>query len=152
MPYVDATTVETLACCKAEDFRLDDAGFTSLINTLIGWATGEMDTMLGRHYTDAEIAADTTGKLSGTLASVCFQAVDNYLLSTVQRKNAPIIHINDFVVKNPPRIILTKAMIETLEGIKSDSLPYPQYYEGTKRFDNSVTDLITKSDDAEDVT
>lgn len=151
MPYVDAITVKNLACCKASDLGLDDTTFDTLITTLIGWATGEMDIYMGRHYTDVEIASDTIGKLSGGLSSVCFQAVDNYLLSTVQRKNAPIVTINEFVVRSPIRIILTKDMKETLEHLKGNNLPYPQYFQGTKRFDNSVTDIITKSDDAEDV-
>jgi len=149
VPYVDATTVKTMACCKYEDLGLaDDAAFTTLVNTLISWATGEMDTYMGRHYTDADITADTTGKLSGGLSSVCFQAVDNYLLSTIQRRQAPIININEFVVKNPPRIILTRAMKETLEGIKSDGLPYPEYYTPTRRFDHTETDLIYQGNDA----
>ena len=142
MPYTDLATVKLIACVNATDLRLTDTDYDNLVNKIITWATGEINTYLGRSYTDAELAADAT--LAATLGSIATHAVDNYLLSQLQRKQTPIIKINDFVVKNPPRIILTNDMKEALNPYRAR--PGVSYTAGTERFVNDKTDLIASDD------
>jgi len=117
MPYVSATTIKPLLCAAPEAISQTEAEFDTTLTTLIRWATAEINTYLQRTYTTEELAANEV--LASALESVSFQAVDNYLITVIQRKNNLIVTINDFAVSNPPRIILTQEMKETLDPYKS---------------------------------
>lgn len=140
MPYATKDKVKLIACAKAGDFKKTEEDFSALVDTLISWATAEMNSHMRRSYSDIELAANTD--LAATMESVCVQAVDNWLQTTVQRTNSPIITINDFVVKSPPRIILTKDMKESLGRYSTKGLAVPAYTAGTVRFSDEVTALI----------
>ncbi len=140
MPYTTAANVKLIACCVADDLKKTEEQFDALLAKLITWATAEMNAYMKRGYTDARLADDAD--LAATLESICTQAVDNWLQSTVQRMNSPIITINDFVVKSPPRVVLTKDMKETLDRYSAKGLAVPAYTAGTVRFSDEVSALF----------
>ena len=144
MAYTTAANVKLIACCEAEDLKKTTGEFDALLAKLISWADAEINAYMRRAYTAAQLAADTV--LAATLESVSTQAVDNWLQSTVQRMNSPIITINDFVVKSPPRLILTKDMKESLDCYSAKGLAVPAYTAGEVRFSGEVTGLFDNSE------
>jgi hypothetical protein len=140
MSYVTAETVKQIACADASALGLTASDYDSLLTVLIKWACGEINTFLARSYTDTELSADSD--MAAALESVAAQAVDNFLLSIVQRKNSPIINVNDFAVSSPRRIILTEDMKNTIRRYKTDTISVPVFTEGVMRFTDDATALI----------
>ena len=142
MPYATTEKVKLVACVSAGDLNKTDVEFDNLLATLITWVTGEINACLGRSYTDAELTA--SADLQATLESVTVQAVDNYLLTMLQRKTTPIITVNDFAVRTPPRVILTDDMKVSLERWRS--YPGVQYESPAERFASSKSGLFAVGD------
>jgi len=147
MPYATVDKVKLIACATADDLKKTAEEFDSLLSTLITWAAAEMNSYMKRSYTDEELAADAD--LAAALESVSVQAVDNFLQATVQRINSPIITVNDFIVKAPPRVILTPEMKEVLGRYSVKNLAVPVFNEGTYRINSGVTDLVTPNNSDE---
>ena len=144
MAYTTAANVKLIACITYEDVKKTTGDFDTLLAKLISWADAEMNAHMRRSYTAAELAADTN--LAATLESISTQAVDNWLLTYYQRMTSPIVTINDFSVKSPPRIILTKEMKDSLERYSAKGTPSPAWTEGAVRFSEEVTGLFENSE------
>ena len=144
MPYATFAIISPHLCTDEKFFKETTGAFEARISTLISWATAEINSYLSGEYTDAELAADT--QLAATLESICCQAVDNYLLSIVQRKNSPFIRVNEFAIITPKRIILTADMKNSLERYSKAHLATPDYIESVSRFDNDYTDLFSNQE------
>lgn len=143
MPYTTPDKVKMIACAGADDLKKSEEDFDALLTILISWATAEINAYTGRAYTDAELAADAN--LATLLESVCVRAVDNWLMTTVQRMTSPIVTINDFTVRYPSRTILTRDMKDSLKEYvvsSSKSLAIPAYTESVARFSNEVSGLF----------
>ncbi|OPY64085.1 MAG: hypothetical protein A4E56_00139 [Pelotomaculum sp. PtaU1.Bin065] len=140
MPYATREALKLIACAGAEALGMESEAYDILLDLLIKGARVAINSELGRSYTDAELAANED--LADTLESISIQAADNYLLSVLQRKQSPIVTINDFAVKSPPRVLLTNEMKETLERYKETGKPL--YNNGVARFSNDKTHLIAE--------
>lgn len=142
MAYVTRDLIKP-ALVNNQALGMEQETFDSLLDTLIKWTEAEINSFLGKVYSDSELAADTL--LGATLESVVFQAVDNFLLSVVQRRTAPIITIGEFKVTVPPRVILTAEMKESLERWRVAGLPCPVFIEGVKRFHSDVSGIFNSA-------
>lgn len=145
MPYTTPDKVRTIACATADDLKKTEEAFNALLTTLIAWTTAEINAHIGRVYADAELAVNPN--LAALLESVCTQAVDNWLMTTVQRMNSPIITVNDFVVRSPSRVILTQDMKDVLKPYIARGLAAPIYVESPARFSNEVSALFNADTD-----
>lgn len=143
--YIDPTnaSIKPLFCAGPADFKMTDAAFDALLNKLAAWAEAKMNNYMGRAYTAEEVTADPV--MAGTFQAVAFQIIDNYLLLTIQRKNAGIVNVNDFktIVQMPNQMILTEEMMKDLDPYATGSAPYPIFQETVPRFSTETSDLFT---------
>ena len=114
--WITTTSVINFHGLKPKQFNLEKTDETGLHNMLCEWirqCQSLIETYTGRTYTPSSV--------SGAVQNILLRLVSNMCTLAVQRRDTPIIKVNDWTIQTVPSDIFTDDLKEDLRPFVKDS-------------------------------
>ena len=114
--WITTTSVINFHGLKPKQFNLDKTDETSLHNMLCEWirqCQSLIETYTSRTYTPTTV--------NGAVQNILLRLVSNMCTLAVQRRDTPIIKVNDWTIQTVPSDIFTDDLKEDLRPFVKDS-------------------------------
>ncbi len=97
--------------------KTDDAKLEEIVSDWISQAEDLINTYTNRHYTDENVKP--------AVQNVCLRLTSNMVSLAIQKRDSPIIKVNDWTIQNVSSDIFTEELKDDLKPFIKDSSTEP---------------------------
>ena len=120
--WITVNDVITFTGLKPQHLNLDKTDNDTLYSTLDGWILQSQSLIL----TYCHIKTIDKSKVSDAMKNVCLRLTSNMVTLAIQKRDSPIIKVNDWTIQTIPSDIFTDDLKDDLAPFVNDSANNPQ--------------------------